>query len=150
MPQILLSVLFVLFSAPLWAQAAPSTGTVSYPLFIADLANPNDFSLFANGGWDGNWYVGYNNCWVQKLAVPEGGYRRAFIGARLGRMKNYPPPGKAPWEKKADDGEIYMAISSTASWTRAQSFFLVGTGDIPLEPDLENAVEEAGESGGGE
>ncbi len=44
------------------------------PLFIADLPNPNNFSLFANGGWDGSWYVGFNTCWMQKLAVPKGNY----------------------------------------------------------------------------
>src|SRR4051794_30165180 len=43
---------------------------VKPPVFMADLANPNDFSVFANGGWDGNWYVGYNTCWIQKLSVP--------------------------------------------------------------------------------
>ncbi|OGR83037.1 MAG: hypothetical protein A2901_05535 [Elusimicrobia bacterium RIFCSPLOWO2_01_FULL_54_10] len=116
------------------------------PVFVADLANPNDFGLFANGGWDGNWYVGYNNCWVQKLQVPAGKYSKAFVGAKLGRMKNFQPDGKAPWQKKAYDGEIYMAVSSTVSWTRAQSFYLTPTSDIPLESDPENAVDGAGES----
>src|SRR3990167_3494664 len=130
-------VFFGLAALPLAAQE---------PLFIADLPNPHDFELFANGGWDGNWYVGYNTCWVQKLAVPPGKYAKAFVGARLGRMKNYQPEGKAPWQKKAYEGEIYMGISSTASWNRAQSFYLAPTSDIPLEPDAENAVEGTGES----
>src|SRR5206468_924344 len=100
-----------------------------------------DFVLFANGGWDGNWYVGYNTCWIQQLPVPKGAYRRAFIGARLGRMKSQPEPGKPSWEKKALPGEIYMAIASTPAWTREQSHFLVDGRDIPLEPDPENAIE---------
>src|SRR3989344_6211664 len=115
-----------IFALPLAAQD---------PVFIADLSNPHDFELFANGGWDGNWYVGYNTCWVQKLAVPPGKYARAYVGARLGRMKNYRPEGKAPWQKKAYEGEIYMGVSSTSSWSRDQSFFLTSTSDISLEPD---------------
>lgn len=133
----LLAVCFCLAYYPLAAQD---------PVFIADIPNPHDFELFANGGWDGNWYVGYNTCWVQKLAVPPGKYARVFVGAKLGRMKNYQPEGKAPWQKKAYEGEIYMGISSTASWTRDQSFFLTPTSDIPLEPDAENAVDGVGES----
>src|SRR5206468_2135465 len=124
----LLSLLLFLFTQPLWSQSPPQSGVNINPLFIADLPNPNDFGLFANGGWDGNWYIGYHTCWVQKLTVPDGSYKRAFIGVKLGRMKNYQPPGKAPWEKKSDEGEIYMAISGTASWSRAQSFLVTGTG----------------------
>ncbi len=116
-------------------------------VFLADLPNPNDFTLFANGGWDGSWYVGYNTCWMQKVSAPPSGeYKRAFLGARLGRMKNFTPNEKIPWDKKAYPGEIYMAVSSSPVWTRAQSYFLTNTDDIPLEPDTENAVEGAGES----
>jgi len=117
-----------------------------YPVFLADLPNPNDFSLFANGGWDGSWYVGYNTCWIQKIVVPQGNYKKAYIGVKLGRMKSVPVPGSPPWEKKAIPGEIYVAVSSTPSWTRKQSYFLVSSEDIPLEPDPENAVEGAGEA----
>ena len=157
MVRALLAVSFLLANSQLWSQAVPAPASSAgkpavqshssiYPVFVADLPNPNDFSLFANGGWDGNWYVGYNTCWVQKLTVPEGNYRKAFIGAKLGRMKNFLPSGKSPWEKKPYDGEIYMAISSTAVWTRAQSYFLTGTDDIPFEADFENALEGVGES----
>lgn len=116
------------------------------PVFLADLPNPNDFVLFANGGWDGNWFVGYNTCWIQKLSVPKGPYRRAFVGARLGRMKSAPEPGRAPWEKKALPGEVYMAVASTPAWNREQSYFLTASADLPLEPDPENAIEGTGES----
>jgi hypothetical protein len=131
---------------PSSAASGAVNGQMSLPLFLANLHNPNDFSLFANGGWDGNWYVGFNTCWIQKVVVPDGNFRRAFLGARLGRMKNFQPQGKAPWEKKAFPGEIYIAVSSTGSWSRAQSYFLTSTEDIPLEPDPENAVEGVGES----
>lgn len=125
-----------------------STDIVSEePVFMADLSNPNDFSLFANGGWDGGWYVGFNTCWIQKLpAPPEGNYQKAFIGAKLGRMKNIQAAGKAPWERKAVPGEIYLSIASTPSWNRSQSYFLTATDDIPLEPDSEVAYEGVGES----
>lgn len=127
--------------------AATLSPQPAFPVFLADLPNPNDFSLFANGGWDGNWYVGYNTCWIQKVAAPaKENFERAFIGARLGRMKNYQIQGKAPWEKKAFDGEIYMGLSSTPTWNRSQSYFLTPTHDIPFEPDSENAIEGVGES----
>src|SRR5438552_1865059 len=73
------------FAMPLVAQ------TSDYPVFVAQIPNPNDYVLFANSGWDGNWYVGYNNGWVKKLpAVPNGNYARAYLGAKLGRMKTLP------------------------------------------------------------
>ncbi len=127
----------VSFAPPLAAEA---------PVFLSDLPNPNDFNLFANGGWDGNWYIGFNTCWVQKLTVPEGKYQKAFVGAKLGRMKNFENKGRPPWEKKAYSGELYMGISSTISWSKSQSFLLTATEDIPLEPDFESAVEGVGES----
>jgi hypothetical protein len=118
-----------------------------YPVFVAKVANPNDYSLFANAGWDGNWYVGFNTCWVKKLPViPAGNYARAFLGVKLGRMKSQPRDPKRPWEKTTIPGDIYMAISSTGAWTREQSYFVARTQDIPLEGDPENALEGVGES----
>lgn len=156
----LLSTLNSRLSTCLWAQELSVPQETDIPAFLADLPNPNDFSLFANGGWDGNWYVGFNTCWMQKISVPAneniqrtggealrvGGSLRAFIGAKLGRMKSFQPPGKAPWERKSVPGEIYMAISSTPSWNRAQSYFLTSTEEIPLEPDGEVTFEGVGES----
>jgi len=61
-----------------------------YPVIIAEVKNLNDFGLFATSGWDGNWYVGYNHGWVTKLPeAPEGSYAKAYLGARLGRAKNF-------------------------------------------------------------
>ncbi len=115
--------------------------------FLADLPNPHDFSLFANGGWDGNWYVGYNTCWMQKIQVPENaGIARVFVGAKLGRMKGAAIPGRPPWEKVPLPGEIYVAVSSSPTWTRKQGVLLTKTEDIPLDPDFENAVENTGEA----
>ena len=118
--------------------------TVS-PLFLSDLKNPNDFSSFANGGWDGNWYIGYNTCWIQKIPVPEKGpYQKAFLGAKIGRMKHQLSPGKSPWERTPIPGKIYIGVSPTPAWNRKQSFFLVKSEDIPLEADFENAIEGVG------
>src|SRR5258708_7528191 len=62
--------------------------TSDYPVFVSQVPNPNDYMLFANAGWDGNWYVGYNNGWIKRLpAIPPGNYARAYLGAKLGRMK---------------------------------------------------------------
>ena len=68
-----------------------------YPVFLASRSNPNEYSVFANNGWDGNWYVGYDTAWIQKLPpLPGGNYARAFVGAKLGRMKTLPPAGRPP------------------------------------------------------
>ncbi|MFA5975723.1 MAG: hypothetical protein WC859_06090 [Elusimicrobiota bacterium] len=120
--------------------------TPDYPVTVLKVPNPNDYTLFANSGWDGNWYVGYNTCWIKKLPpVPSGRYVRAYVGARLGRMK-LSPAGKKPWEQQSLPGEIFMAISSTAAWTKNQYVRLTGTEDIPSEGDPESAIVTAGES----
>jgi len=61
-----------------------------YPVIIAEVENLNDFGLFATSGWHGNWYVGYNHTWATKLPeAPEGSYAKAYLGAKLGRAKNF-------------------------------------------------------------
>jgi hypothetical protein len=133
--------LFLTFcSLPLFA-AAPDA-----PVFVAQVPNPNDYALFANNGWDGNWYVGYNNGWIKKLpAIPKGNYVRAYVGAKLGRMKTLPPVGRPPRFNPVP-GEIWMAISSTPAWTPSQRFKLTTTEDIPLDGNSEYALENTGES----
>jgi hypothetical protein len=122
--------------------AAPS----DYPVFVAQVPNPNDYVLFANGGWDGNWYVGYNNGWIKKLpAIPKGNYARAYLGAKLGRMKTLPPVGRPP-QFDPVPGEIWIALSSTPSWKQNQRLKLTTTEDIPLENSAEYALENTGES----
>jgi hypothetical protein len=131
---------FSIYLLPLHA-AAPDN-----PVFVAQVPNPNDYSLFANSGWDGNWYVGYDNGWIKKLpAIPQGHYAHAYIGAKLGRMKTLPPEGRPPVFNPIP-GEIWMAIASTPSWTGAQRYKLTATDDIPLDGSSEYAVENTGES----
>ena len=118
MKKIVLVSSFALFalrcSLPLLA-ASPD-----YPVFVAQIPNPNDYSVFANGGWDGNWYVGFNNGWIKKLPpVPKGNYARAYLGAKLGRMKSLPPTGKPP-EFNPIPGEIWIGVSSTSSWSASE------------------------------
>jgi len=59
------------------------------PVFVSELPNPNEYELFANNGWDGNWYVGYDHAWILKLDLSsvKGNFKKAFIGAKLGRAK---------------------------------------------------------------
>jgi hypothetical protein len=117
-----------------------------YPEYVSQLPNPNDYSLFANGGWDGNWYVGYNTCWIKKLPrIPTGDYTRAYIGAKLGRMKLSGNPKNA-WDKYPVPGSIYIALSSTPAWAKDTHQQLITTEDIPLEGDYESAVEGTGEA----
>ncbi|MCD6412714.1 MAG: hypothetical protein J7L54_01015 [Elusimicrobia bacterium] len=58
-------------------------------LFVAELPSPHEYDLFANGGWNGNWYVGYDHCWIEKLPPIRDikKYKRAFLGAKMGRAK---------------------------------------------------------------
>lgn len=106
-----------------------------FPRYVSLAHNINDFGRFADGGSDSNWYVGFNNAWIVKLppAAP-GKYARVLVGAKLGRAKARPRPDR-PWELSRMPGKIYMAISQTPSFSSDQSFFLVETEDIPLEPD---------------
>ncbi|MBI4055268.1 MAG: hypothetical protein HY402_03955 [Elusimicrobia bacterium] len=120
-----------------------------FPTFLAHAEGLHDFGLFADGGWDGNWYVGFNTCWIVAFPQAPGApreYRKAFLGARLGRAKTENIPGRPPWEKRALAGKIYIGVSSTPAWTTAQSFFLAEAQDIPIEPDPANAVLGAGHS----
>jgi len=121
--------------------------SIPLPVYVSALPNINDYNLFSNGGWDGNWYIGYNTCWIKKLSgIPKGNYRKAFIGAKIGRAKTEPKPGRPIWEKEHIKGDIYIGISSTPAWRSDQRYYLVSNEDIPLEGDWENAVEGVGES----
>jgi hypothetical protein len=136
----------LLFAIGLLPFAMVSAAAPDAPVFAAQIPNPNDYSLFANGGWDGNWYVGYNNGWVKKLPpVPPGHYAHVYIGAKLGRMKTLPPVGRPP-EFNPIPGEIWIALSSTPSWKTEQRWKLTTTDDIPFEGSPEYALENVGES----
>jgi len=117
------------------------------PVFLTLLPDPQDFKLFASGGSDGNWYVGYNTCWVAKLPpAPPGSYTKAFLGARLGRAKSEPVAGSPPWIKQPIDGEIDIALSNEAIWPESRRFKLTETTKIPTEGDSENSSEAPGEA----
>jgi len=119
------------------------------PVYVCQISNINDYQIFANAGWDGNWYIGYNVCWIEQLSlsnIPDIKYRKAFIGAKIGRAKTRTAPGKPSWEKEPIPGEIYIGISSTPAWKSSQRYFLASAEDMPLEADFENALEGTGES----
>jgi hypothetical protein len=107
----------------------------------------NDYNLFANGGWDGNWYVGYNVCWMEALpSAPQSVYRKAYIGVKLGRAKTHAVAGKPQWEKEPIPGAIYVALSSTPAWKGDAKIFLADSRELPVEPDAENAQTGVGEA----
>ncbi len=117
-----------------------SADSKEFPLFLSDIPAPSAYSLFANGGWDGNWYVGSDTCWVQKIRAPsKGSFKKAFLGAKLGRAKSVPMTLEKPWIRKKIAGEIFIALSSTYSW-KGEGMLLVTTEEIPLEADHENAL----------
>lgn len=148
---IILSVFFsfLVLTTPLKA-AAPETSESSagpvLPNYISLSPNIHDFTKFADGGDDSNWYVGFNNSWIVKLPpAPLGEYAHAFIGAKIGRAKSRPLPNK-PWMRELIDGKIYMAISQQPSWTSEQSFFLAETEELPREPDAQAHIDNVGAS----
>lgn len=134
-----------LFASP--ALCAQSDAKPPLPVYLSELSNLNDYSLFANNGWDGNWYAGFNVCWMEELPpAPRGEYSRAYVGVKLGRMKTRPVAGKPSWEKEPIPGSVYAALSSTMAWKNTQSYFVVDTQDVPIEGDAENALEGTGEA----
>ncbi|MBI4062104.1 MAG: hypothetical protein HY403_11835 [Elusimicrobia bacterium] len=114
------------------------------PTIVAIAPNPHGYGRFADGGPDANWYVGFNNAWIVKLPpAPAGDFERAFIGAKLGRAKTRPVPGK-PWLREMIAGKVYAGISPSPSWSSEQSFFLAETRDIPAEADPQARVDGVG------
>ncbi|OGS05359.1 MAG: hypothetical protein A3G41_06695 [Elusimicrobia bacterium RIFCSPLOWO2_12_FULL_59_9] len=129
---------------PATAEALSEIGPPIQPFFHALQSNPNNFGVFADGGWDGNWYIGFDACWIVRLPpVPKSDYVNAYVGAKLGRSKTRPHPSKRG-QKEIIPGKIYMAISSTPAFTTSQSFFLADTKDIPQEADTQLPVLGAG------
>ncbi len=145
--------IFLLFIAALHAPAqaaaskelAPSLSTSAVVPTIMTLApTVHDYTRFADGGPDANWYVGFNNAWLVKLPpAPAGEFQRAFIGAKIGRAKTRPNPER-PWVREIIPGTVYMGISQTPAWTPAQSFFLAETADIPADADPQARVDGVG------
>jgi len=140
------------------AAPAPATHTASTPpgtpsskpaslALVAPLPNLNDFDRVANGGFDPGWRVGYDTAWIVQLPpIPAGPWKKAFLGAKLGRAKLQPIPGRPPWEKRRITGEIDIAAAQEPIWPHSRRFFLAKAEDIPLEGDPENALSGVGEA----
>ncbi|MFH1620384.1 MAG: hypothetical protein ABIG11_10855 [bacterium] len=116
------------------------------PTYLSINPDLNEYYLYADGGWDGHWYVGYNSCWIVKLppAAP-GNYSRTFMGAKLGRAKTTSVAGNA-WEKAPLPGKIYMSLSQSPSFSSEQNYFLTEAADIPFEPSPNDNVRGTGPS----
>ncbi|MDA3792044.1 MAG: hypothetical protein PF545_00075 [Elusimicrobia bacterium] len=85
----ILAVVILTVSAGCYKSYAGSKDNSGAPQikFIGELPTPGEFTLFANGGWTGNWYVGNGHGWISKIALPQEKYTSLYMGARLGRSK---------------------------------------------------------------
>lgn len=118
--------------------------SVVVPTIITLAPTVHDYTRFADGGPDANWYIGFNNAWIVKLpAAPLGDFKHAFIGAKIGRAKTRPNPDR-PWIREIVPGKVYMGISQTPSWNSEQGFFLAETSDIPADADPQARVDGVG------
>ncbi|MEI7527474.1 MAG: hypothetical protein WCK76_00910 [Elusimicrobiota bacterium] len=103
------------------------------PVYRALEKNLGKYFLYADGGFNADWYVGYNNCWVIKMPpVAVSGFAKAFIGAKLGRAKIISWP--MSWDPAPIPGKIYLAINSAPVFNSDHTYFLVDANDIPREP----------------
>lgn len=103
------------------------------PAYFSLVKDLGRFYMYANGGFNADWYVGYNNAWIVKLPpIPVGTYAKAYIGAKLGRakIKSWPQG----WDKTPIPGKIYMAVAQDPRFTSDNMYFLADTTDLPLEP----------------
>jgi hypothetical protein len=141
----------VLFVSVAPARALPADGlppalstSVVVPTYVTLAPTVHEYTRFADGGPDANWYIGFNNAWIVKLPpAPEGNFQRAFIGAKIGRAKTHPNADK-PWIRETLPGKVYIGLSQTPAWTSEQSFFLSETSDIPAEADPQEHVDGIG------
>jgi hypothetical protein len=133
------------------AQALPADGlppvlstSVVVPSYLTLAPTMHDYTRFADGGPDANWYIGFNNAWIVRLPpAPIGVFQRAFLGAKIGRAKTRPNVDK-PWLRETIPGKVYIAVSQAPSWSSEQSFFLAETADIPAEADPQDRVDGIG------
>jgi len=123
--------------------------------FIAELPVPSEFTLFANGGWNGNWYVGYNHGWISNVGkVHTAGYTKVYLGARLGRAKSSDQIKKILQERNPEKKneinpgpfKINIGVSSSKEKKPEKSFLLAATDRIPLEGSAVMALDGVGES----
>ncbi len=118
------------------------------PIYLTLGRSPHDFDLFANTGWDGQWYVGYNSMWIVKLAPPSKDtlYARAYLGAKLGRVKSKPAGTDLRWDRESVPCDIYIGAAATPSWKSSDSFYLTSCEDLPLDGNDGEAYHGEGES----
>jgi hypothetical protein len=110
------------------------------PAYFALVKNIGGFYLYANGGFNADWYVGYNNSWIIKLPpVPSGAYAKAYIGAKLGRAKIASWP--QGWDETPIPGKIYMAVNQEPKFSSDNMYFLAEAADLPLEPLPNDSLE---------
>ncbi len=103
------------------------------PAYFSAAKDIGRFYLYANGGFNADWYVGYNNSWIVKLPpVPSGAYAKAYIGAKLGRAKIMSWP--QGWDETPIPGKIYMAVNQEPKFSSDNMYFLTQAEDLPLEP----------------
>lgn len=122
-------------------------GGLQQPLILAPLENINDFDLLANGGFDPGWRVGFDTAWVVQLPpAPQGRWKKAYLGAKLGRAKFEPVPGRPSWEKRRVRGEVDIAVAPEPLWPHSRRALLARADQIPLEGDPDNAAAGVGES----
>lgn len=102
---------------------------VKYISLIDDLSQ---YYFYANGGFNADWYIGYNNAWIVNLgSITTSGYEKAFIGVKIGRAKNKTYPTSE--DPSPIEGRIVVSISQKPEFP-AQAYFLVDSSDIPMEP----------------
>lgn len=139
LPSLAALVLFSLNSsaqapAPAEGEKGPAFAAKSpIPVYHSLEKNLAKYYLYADGGFNADWYVGYNNCWVVKLPpVAAGGFSKAFIGAKLGRSKIMSWP--MSWDPRPIPGKIYLALNNEPTFNSENMYFLVDAADIPREP----------------
>ncbi|OGS52282.1 MAG: hypothetical protein A3J79_03245 [Elusimicrobia bacterium RIFOXYB2_FULL_62_6] len=133
----LLTLLLLLLAGPAGAQApdekAAAVKLLPVPSYRALVQDMSRFYMYANGGFNADWYVGYNNCWIIRLPpMSVGQYAKAFIGAKIGRAKIASWP--MSWDKTVVPGKIYLAINQDPVFNSDHMYFLVASSDLPLEP----------------
>jgi len=141
MRYLLTAALLALSCAGARAQTTPSDGGKGpaysakspVPVYFSPEKNMGRHYLYADGGFNADWYVGYNNCWIIKLPpIPTGGYAKAYLGAKLGRTKIMSWP--ASWDTDPIPGKIYMALNQAPTFNSDHTYFLVDAADLPREP----------------
>ncbi|MCR4819887.1 MAG: hypothetical protein K5838_02040 [Elusimicrobiales bacterium] len=103
------------------------------PAYVAAENNLSKFFLYADGGFHADWYVGYNNCWtVQLPPINTSAYKKAYLGAKIGRAKIKSWPNS--WDSSPIPGKIHIAINDTYSFNSEHAYVLADAKDLPLEP----------------